>query len=195
MDRKPESFYEIELKAILDKVKYDELNQRLNSDPKFKLINAETIKTVFYKADAEKTDVRLRQSDKTIEIVYKRGLMTRICRREIKIPLASLAKLEYFIQIFDALPMEKQRPTIKHKQEFVYHFNGYDYVICLQYLEELAYVLEVEYLGETEEESAIHEPNLHAILAELGLALMDGAKYTQRVNDYKTGKNVIDYPI
>lgn len=195
MTKQPEAFYEIELKAILDKEKYEELKQRLNSDPKYKLINTETIKTTFYKADAEKTDVRLRQSDKTIEIVYKRGLMTRICRREIKIPLTSLEKLEYFIQIFDALPMEKQRSTIKHKQEFVYHFNGYDYVICLQYLEELAYIMEVEYLGETEEESAIHEPNLHAILAELGLALIDGAKYTQRVNDYKKGLNVIDYEV
>lgn len=195
MELRPEAFYEIELKAILSKEKYEEINKILNSNQKYRLFNTETIKTTFYKSDGEKNDIRLRKSDKTIEIVYKRGLMTKICRQELRIPLVSVEKLEYFGRVFDALPLEKQRPTIKHKQEFSYHFNGYDYVICLQYLEELAYILEVEFLGESEEESKIHEPNLHAILKELGLSLIDGEKYTKRVNDYKKGLNVIDYEI
>jgi len=195
MELQPQDFYEIELKAILDKAKYEQLNQILNSDPKYQLINTETIKTDFYKADADKTDVRLRLSDKTIEIVYKQGLITKICRREIKIPLQSEKKLECFRQVFDALPLDKQRHTIKHKQEFLYNFNGYDYVLCLQYIEELAYILEVEYLGQSEEESQIHEPNLKAIIAELGVSLIDGEKYLKRVEDYKKGLNVLDYEI
>ena len=195
MDLQPQAFFEIEMKAIFNKAKYEQLNQLLNGDSKYQLINTEIIKTDFYKANAERTDIRLRQSDKTIEVVYKQGLITKICRREIKIPLQSEAKLQYFREIFDALPLDKQRRTIKHKQEFVYNFNGFDYIICLQYIEELAYIMEVEFLGQSEAESVIHEPNLIAILAEFGLQEIDGPKYLKRVDDYKKGLNVLDYEI
>jgi adenylate cyclase class IV len=193
MSTEPRIFYEIELKAVLNRDKYQQLDKILKSDPKYKLINTETIKTDFYKADAERTDIRLRHSDKTVEIVYKKGLITKICRQEICIPLQSLEELDYFRLLFNDLPLEKQRRTIKHKQEFNYRFNGYDYIICLQYIEELAYILEVEYLGKSEAESKIHEPNLQAILAELDLSLLDGEKYLKRVEDYKKGINTLDY--
>lgn len=194
MELKPESFYEIELKAVMDRPKFDELKQLLNSDPRFKLINKESINTEFYKADHDKTDVRLRYSDKTLEIVCKKGLVTRNVRKEIKIPLPTLEHINHFRQVFDLLPMVTNPKTLKHKQEFVYHFGGFDYVVCLQHIENFAYLLEVEFLAENED-SAIHEPNLNKILAEFGLALIDGEKFLKRVEDYKAGKVTIDYPV
>jgi adenylate cyclase class IV len=194
MDKNPQIFYEIELKSVFDKAKYDQLNDFLNSNEKFKLLNKESITTEFYKADADQTDVRLRNSDKTIELICKKGLVTKICRKEIQIPLASMEKLEHLKQVFDFLPLEKQPKTLKHKQEFMYKYKGFDYCICLQHIEDFAYLLEVEYLAD-KDESELHEPNLLAILKELGLELISGEKFLKRVEDYKAGKVTIDYPV
>jgi adenylate cyclase class IV len=194
MDKKPESLYEIELKAIFDKAKYDELDKLLNGDEKFKPLNKESITTEFFKADQDKTDVRLRNSDKTIEIVCKKGLVTRSCRKEIRIPLESMDHLNHFCMIFDLLPLTKNPQTLKHKQEFLYNFNGYDYVVCLQHIENFAYLMEVEFMAE-QDDSEIHEPNLLGILVEFGLKLIDDAKFLKRVEDYKKGINTIDYEV
>lgn len=195
MNLKPEAFYEIELKAILSEEKYNELKEYLNSNDKFKLINTESIYTDFWK-DKDRNDLRLRHSDKTIEFVFKKGLITKICRREIKIPLQSMDHFKHWELVLDSMMTNnRERGTLKHKQEFVYEFKGYKYVICLQFIEQLARLLEVEFLAEREEESAIHEPNLRMILAELGLALLDGDKYMARVHDFIDGKDTINYPI
>lgn len=194
MDKKPESIYEIELKAIFDRAKYDELDNLLNNDPKYKPINQESINTEFYKADQDRTDVRLRRSDKTIEIVCKKGLVTRSCRLEMRIPLPTLEHLDHFRKIFDLLPLTKNPATLKHKQEFIYSYKGFDYVVCLQHIENFAYLMEVEFLAE-QDDSAIHEPNLLEILNEFGLKLIDSEKFLTRVEDYKAGKNTIDYPV
>jgi len=193
MDKKPQIFYEIELKSVFNKAKYDELDKLLNSDPKFKLINKESITTNFYKDQEKKDDVRLRLSDKTIEFVYKKGCVTKICRKEVKIPLGTKEQLEHFIHVFDHLPIPKERGTLKHKQEFLYRFNDYDYIICLQYIENFAYILEIEYLGESEAESEIHEPNLRAILQELNLKPIDDEKFLKRLKAYISGENTLDY--
>ncbi len=194
MDTKPEVVYEIELKSIFDKKKYDQLNELLNSDDKYKLFNKETITTEFYKADEDKTDVRLRYSDKTIEIVTKKGLVTRCVRKEIKIPLPNKDTLDHFRYVFDLLPLTPNPKTLKHKQEFTYNFNDYDYVVCLQHIENFAYLMEVEFLAE-KDDSEIHEPNLKEILNEFGLNLIEGEKFLKRVEDYKAGKVTIDYPL
>ncbi len=194
MDLKPEIFYEIELKSVLDKSKYEEINNLLNTDSIFKLLNKESITTEFYKADQDKTDVRLRYSDKTIEIVCKKGLVTKCCRKEIRIPLNSLEKLDHFREVFDLLPLIKEPKILKHKQEFNYHYKGYDYIVCLQYIENFAYLVEVEYLAE-QDDSQVHEPNLKNILEELNLKMIDSDKFLKRVADYKAGKVTINYPI
>jgi CYTH domain-containing protein len=194
MELKPEVFFEIELKSVFDREKFDQLNELLNNSEKYKLFNKESITTHFYKADADKTDVRLRHSDETIELVCKKGLVTRICRKEIKIPLSSMDKLEHLQQVLDFLPLDKQLKTLKNKQEFIYDFNGYEYILCLQHIENFAYLLEVEFLAE-QDDSQIHEPNLRAILAELDLELINSEKFLKRVDDYKAGKITIDYPV
>ena len=48
MDKKPEIFYEIELKALLDEKGHQKLAKLLDNDARFKLFNTETIKTNFF---------------------------------------------------------------------------------------------------------------------------------------------------
>jgi adenylate cyclase class IV len=194
MDLKPESFFEIELKALLDKNKHAELDKLLEQDQKFKHFNTESIRTSFFK-DPQRNDVRLRISDKTCELVYKKGLVREFCRKEIKIPLANKEKLDYLMEIFNNLQINPERGTLKHKKEYIYHYKGYDYIVCLQHLEDFAYLLEVEFLADTEEEAEIHVPNIKEIITELELKVIDGDKFMERIYDYISGETTINYPV
>ncbi len=194
MENKPEIFYEIELKALLDEKEYKRIDDLLANDSRFKLFNTETIKTSFFK-DREKNDVRLRISDKTCEFVYKKGLVKEYCRKEIKIPLPNEETLEHFREVMRHLPLYAERGTVKHKKEYLYNYKGEDYVICLQHLENFAYIVEVEFLAETPDVSEYHVKNIQEILNELGLKVIDGEKFMKRVYHYVAGENTIDWEI
>lgn len=194
MDKKPEIFYEIELKALLDEKEYHRLDSLLSNDARFKLFNTETIKTAFFK-DREKNDVRLRLSDKTCEFVYKKGLVKEYCRKEIKIPLSGNETLECFREVMRNLPLHAERGTLKHKKEYLYNYNGYDYIVCLQHLENFAYILEVEFLAKTQDESELHIKNIHEIFDELGVEVINGEKFMERLYYYVAGENTIDWPV
>ncbi len=174
---KPSSFYEIELKSLLSKEQYDRLHAELPK--KMKMINEETIHTTRYRPG----DTRLRHSDKTTEIVCKEGDPTKICRKEVKIPLVSKEKLDYFAQVFDLLNMKFDPPWIKDKREFEYSVNGFNYIICLQHIHNFAYILEVEFLSDTDT-SQIHEPNLRKIMAELGCEPIEPKDFSERIKQY-----------
>jgi len=190
----PESFYEIELKSLLDKEIYKFIKEKFAADQKFKHHNTERIETSFFKDDL-KNDIRLRISDKTCELVYKKGLVNEFVRKEIKIPLAHSQKLEYLDEIFHNLEVRPERGTIKHKFEYLYNYNGYDYVVCLQYLEDFAYILEIEYLAKNETEAELHVPNIKNIFQELNLQIINGEKFMERVYRYINGDNTINDPL
>lgn len=185
---KPQLFYEIELKAALTKQDYDRLDQLLNNDQRFKKFHTETIKTTRYQPG----DVRLRISDKTCEIVCKKGLVTKICRKEVKIPIDSEEKLDYFDKVLEILEFKPDRSWLKHKQEFTYEMNGFEYVVCLQHIEDFAYILEVEFIADRDQ-SHLHSDNLHKILEELNVKLIDNERFLNRVEDFRAGKTTIDY--
>jgi len=192
MEKKPEIFYEIELKALLDEKGYQRLDKLLSADSRFKLFNSETIKTSFFK-DREKNDVRLRISDETCEFVYKKGLVKEYCRKEIKIPLPNKETLDCFIEVMRNLPLHAERGTLKHKKEYFYNYNGYDYIVCLQHLENFAYILEVEFLAKTQDESEMHIKNIHKIFDELGVEVINGEKFMERLYYYVAGENTINW--
>jgi hypothetical protein len=171
------SFYEIELKSLLTEEKYKQL--QINLPKKFKIINEETIHTTRYKPG----DIRLRHSDKTIEIVCKEGDPTKICRKEVKIPLASLKQLEYFKEVFSLINLRTDPPWTKNKWEFECRMGKFNYIICLQHIHNFAYILEVEFLSETDT-SKIHEPNLKKILKELGCEPIDPKEFSERIKEY-----------
>jgi len=180
----PSSFFEIELKSLLTKEEYDRLFNELPK--KAKLINEETINTTRYRPG----DVRLRHSDKTLEVVCKEGDPTKICRREVVIPLADKNQIDHFAQVFDLLQFKPDRPWEKYKLEFEHDYNGFKYILCLQNIKDFAYILEVEFISE-EDTSHIHEPNLRAIISNLGLEPIEPAEFTRRIGEFMSGKKLI----
>ena len=171
------SFYEIELKAFLSRKQYDRLCLELPQT--MKAINEETIHTTRYRPG----DVRLRYSDRTIEIVCKEGDPTKICRKEVVIPLSSRDELDYFAQVFGLLNMQPDPSWIKHKREFEYPMNGFTYVVCLQNIENFAFILEIEFINETDT-SQIHEPNLRSIMSELGCEPIEPIDFSNKITQY-----------
>lgn len=186
---KPEKFYEIELKALLTKTQHDELKNLL---PKImNQINEEKITTTRYRRNGGPEDVRLRHSDKTIEIVSKVGDVTHLARKEIKIPLPSKDFLDYFAELLNNAGFQNDPPWIKNKTEYETTIEGIVYNVCLQHIENFAYILEVEHISESDD-SEIHEPNIKKIIKNLGCEPIDAAAFSERVNEYIRNKKV-DY--
>ena len=173
----PCAFYEIELKSLLTKEQYNRLYDELPRN--MKVINRETIHTTRYRPG----DVRLRHSDKTIELVGKQGDATQICRKEIKIPLASKEKMDHLAQVFALLNLQPDPPWTKHKIELEHKYNGFTYIVCLQHIENFAYVLEVEFLSPTDD-SHTHEPNLRAIVKTLGCEPIEPKDFLNKISEY-----------
>lgn len=173
----PRSFYEIELKSLLSPEQYDRLFTQLPQ--MMKMINEETIHTTRYTPG----DLRLRHSDKTVEIVCKEGDPTKICRREVQIPLASMDQLNHFAEVFELIGMQTDPPWTKDKREFEYEMDGSNYIVCLQHIHDFAYLLEVEFLSETDT-SHIHEPKLRSIMAELNCEPIEPREFLERIEQY-----------
>ena len=173
---KPSISYEIEMKALLTKEEYAKILAKLLKQKK--LINNDIIYTIKFKPD-----LRLRHSPKIAEIVCKEGDPTKIRRKEIKIPLKDKEEIKFFSEIFKLIGLKEEPPWLKHKHEFLYSYNNCDYVVCVQYIENFAYVLEVEFMSMTDQ-SKIHEANLRAIVKELGFEPIDPRQYTHRIKEY-----------
>jgi len=173
----PDSFYEIELKALMSEEKYKKLLEELPE--KFKLINEDTIHTQKYTPG----DIKLRHSDKIIELVCKEEDPTKSSRKEVTIPLASKDELGRFSQVLSVLNFKQDPPWITHKKEFEIDFEGHKYTMCLQHIENFAYILEVEFLSK-KDEVEIHEPNLKEIIQQLGLEPINAEDFSARIQKY-----------
>jgi len=173
----PKSFFEIELKALLSEEKYKKLTDELPK--KMKKINEEIIFTTRYRPG----DIRLRHSDKTIEIVCKEGDPTKISRKEIVLPLPTKEYLEHFAQALEMLDFTFDPPWEKHKQEFMHKHKGYEYVVCVQHIKNFAYILEVEFLSENDD-AHIHEPNLREIIESLGCEPINPEDFSKKIKAY-----------
>ena len=174
---KERHFYEIEMKAHLTKEKYDSLSKELPL--KLKQINIETIHTTRYRPG----DIRLRYSDKKAELVCKEGDPTKISRKEVIINLQSKENIDKFTEVLKMLNFKSDPPWLKHKQEFEYNLNGYDYNVCLQNIEKFAYLLEVEFLSEKEEPD-LHIENLKTIIRGLDCEPINPEDFTKKINQY-----------
>lgn len=174
---KSRMFYEIELKSLLTREQYETLSKELPQ--RMRLFNEDVIHTTKYTPG----DVRLRHSPKIHEIVCKEADPTKICRKEITIPLNSRHDLFYFAQMFELMGLRPDPPWVKHKQEFKTYRNGYEYVVCLQDIENFGYLLEVEFLSD-KDTSKVHEPNLRAIIKSLGCEPINPEEFLQMIMEY-----------
>jgi hypothetical protein len=171
------SFYEIELKSILDRKGYNHL--RLELPRRMKPLNEEIIHTTRYRPG----DVRLRYSNKRAEIVCKEGDPTKICRLETRITLASKEALQPIHNLLSTLGYRPDPPWTKHKIEFEQRLKGFRYIICLQDIKDFTFLLEVEHLS-LKDDSRVHEPNLKSIIRNLGLEPINPEEFTKRIENY-----------
>ena len=118
-----------------------------------------------------------------LEIVCKEGDPTKICRKEIVIPVSTKNELDHYEQICILQGMEPDPPWVKHKHEFEYQLGGFTYNICIQDIKNFAYLLEVEYISE-KDDSLIHEPNLRKIITDLGCDPIDPKDFSERIKRY-----------
>ena len=175
------SAYEIELKALLSEGKYKELCTKLPLQ--MKLINKETQHTTKYRLLDKKGDIRLRHSNNKFEIVYKDDSCTSIARNEVAISLTSKEEIDRFSKVLALLNLKADPPWTNHRQEFEYEFNGYKYNLSLQYIEKFAYILEVEFLGNKDEER-IHEQNIRGIIKKLGCNPINKEEFSEMIKKY-----------
>lgn len=175
---KPSEFYEIEIKSLLNKNKYDELLSFFRSE--YLEINDEIIHTTRYLPN----DLRLRYSDKTFEVVYKDGTPTSICRKEIIVPLQDMNHLIYLEKIFLLEQYSKDRSWIKHKIEFEYPYGDYMYCLCLQHIYDFGYILEVEYINSVND-SNIHENNIREVMRKLNCKEIDSTSFTDKIHKFR----------
>jgi len=169
--------FEIEMKALLSEEQYNQLKQELPQ--RMCQINEDTIHTTRFRPG----DVRLRHSNKIKEVVCKEGDATTVSKKEISLVLPTTEHLEKLAQIFEILGLKSYPSWISHKQEFEYEFNGYNYVVCLQHIENFAYILEVEFISE-DDDKHIHEPNLKAIIKELGCEPINNEQFSEQIKKY-----------
>lgn len=169
--------FEIELKSLLSKEKYDEL---LNELPRsHRLINTETMHTTRFRPG----DVRLRHSDSRFELVSKSGDASMMSRKEVKLDLKSKQELDKMSMILEMLDFKADPSWIKHKHEFEYEYKGFTYIICLQHIENFAYILEVEFLSD-EDVANVHEPNIKEIMEELECEAIKPGDFIKSINKY-----------
>jgi len=172
--------YEIELRALLSKARYDEFSASL---PRMmKLVNVESMNTS--KFQSTEMDIRLRWSDKTFELVAKDGKATDVSRKEITIPLGSKNDVENLIRIFQSLGVREDHPWITHKKEYEYEYNGFTYKASLQHIENFAYILEIEYTSKDGDDGKIHNKNIRKIFSELGLKAVDNKQFSEMIKEY-----------
>ena len=173
--------HEIELKALLSEEKYKELIETLSS---FKLIDEDSIHTTRYRPG----DIRLRFSKKMFEMVEKQGDITQISRKEIVTKIESKEEFEAKKKDLEESGFKADPSWIKHKKEFAYPYNGFEYIVCLQDIENFAYILEVEFMAD-EDETELHEPNIRAIMMKLGVEVIEPEDFKNKIDEYIKANN------
>jgi hypothetical protein len=171
-------FYEIEMKALLSKAKYDELFTYLKRN--FNQTNEDTIYTTRFLPN----DLRLRFSNKLFELVYKDGDATTISRKEIVIKLKSKEQIVFLTKILQLENYKSDAPWRKHKLEFDYEYKNFIYCLCLQNIENFGYIFEVEYLSKTND-VAIHEPNIREIMTQLNCEVIEPINFKEKISEYR----------
>jgi adenylate cyclase class IV len=173
-----DQFYEIEIKSLLTEDKYNQLLGYLKEN--FRMIGKDSIHTIKFLPG----DIRLRKSGKIKEVVCKEPDVTKVGRKEIKIPIADDEDFDAMQEMLLMLGLELEAEWIKHKTEFIFPYKGYDYTVCLQHIENFAYILEVEFIADVNN-FFTHEPNIREIIRELGCEPINPIEFLKRVDEYR----------
>lgn len=168
--------YEIELKSFLTEDQYADLSKKLVSV--LELFNEDVITTTRYRPG----DIRMRISPKICELVQKEVNPTGMCRSEHIYPLDDRVNFEPMKEALVRGGYSPDPSWTKHKKDFIYRLNGFDYVVSLQRIENFADILKVEFISQVRNPE-FHEPNLVAIVKSLGIELQNPVELKKRIQD------------
>jgi adenylate cyclase class IV len=184
---KSESIYEIELKSLLSKEQYENLISELPK--KMKLLSEERIHTRKFNSSL-KDDIRLRCSEKRFELVHKNGHVADITRKENTIKLSSKKEIDNFASLLTTLNFIEDPSWVTYRTDFEYSFSDNIYSISLQYIENFAYILEVE-AGITDENKInYYEEKIKEIILELGCEPINSEDFSERIKKYIKENNI-----
>ncbi|MCC7570056.1 hypothetical protein KO465_01775 [Candidatus Micrarchaeota archaeon] len=171
---------EHEIRAVLTKEKYDELNKLFN-DKYNKILDDKSI-TEKFRMDAVGKDIRIRYSENISEMVIKSNDPTNVSRLETSIYLKSAEDCKKMIEFLGEAGLKQDPPWLKTKQEFEMIYNGKKYVLSLQHIEKFAYILEVELQTENFTEEHLYEMN--QILRMFGCSRVDANLFKKMIKEY-----------
>lgn len=166
---------EVELKAILTKDKYRYLKTLLPH--RFKQVNQDKITTVKFRPH----DVRVRYSDKLREVVLKDADPTKVTRKEITIPLATMDDCHNMIALLDSLGLQQHPSWTTERADYTHEMGGHTYTLSLQDIPNFAYILEAEIITDEPDK---HIPNLKKILTNLGCEPLDADEFKTKIKEY-----------
>ena len=174
--------YEIEMRAILTKEKYEKLNHLFKNN--YKQILEDTAQNYKFLPD-----VRVRFSKKINEIVIKDPDPTELSRKETVISLNSEEDSLKAIEFLKTIGLkEGGLPWKTTKSEFIYPHDQYEYLLSLQYTEGFAYILEVEFTDK-EDNGHLHKNNIIKILDSFGCKEVEKEEFKKMIKDYHSRTN------
>jgi hypothetical protein len=177
--------FEIEIKSLLKKEKYEELLKELPK--KCKKIESLSMRTHRFRPH----DVRVRFCDGDLgnetQLVLKEGDSTNIERKEISVDLKSEKDGKEMINILEHLGFKEDPSWLKHFTNFEINFKKHVYTLSVQYMENFEYLLEAEVILPDDADKKtkdMHIKNLNEIILSLGLKQIDKDDYNKRIQEY-----------
>ena len=173
-----DEFYDIEIKCLITEEKYNQLVEYLNKN--FRLEKEYTT----YSTKFVPGDVRLYKTGDEMHVVCKEQDLSKVGRKEIKIPVANEEDFNAMHDLFIMLGLKQAPSWIKHKKEFIFPYKGYNYTVCLEHIEGFGHILKVVILSDTNNFYA-HEPNIKDIIKELGCEPVNPVQLLQKVKEFE----------
>jgi hypothetical protein len=171
--------HEIEMRAVLTDEQYSYLKTEL---PKIMhLLKHDNFTT--YKFVSENTTIMIRYADTYAEMVMKDGIVTKVTRKESTIKLASKEDALRMVELLRQLAVHEDPHWFTDKAEFSYEYDGYEYTASLQDIERFAKILEVEYLGNRDEEQ-LHVNNIKKIFSKFDIVPVPAKEFKEMIKRY-----------
>jgi adenylate cyclase class IV len=171
-----DSFYELELKALLTEEKYNSLLELLSKN--YTKVNDDIIYNKRYRPG----DIRLRYSNRVYELV-KKELLTDIASKKIVFKFEDKEEFEAMQDVFDSLQLQSDPISLKHNQEFHFPIEQYAYTICLQDIKNFTYFIEIK-IQVDDENFLVHELNIKSIFKKLNLEPTSPKELSNEITKY-----------
>ncbi len=171
-----DSFYELELKALLTKEQYDFLLTYLSKD--YTKLDDDVVYNKRYRPG----DIRLRYSNRVFELVKKELINEYVCKKTV-FSFDNKDDFDKMQDVFDNLQLLSEPTSIKHNQDFKFILDGFNYIVSLQDIKNFTYFIEIK-IQIDDENFIIHEMNIKSIFKRLNLEPINPKEFSNLIAQY-----------